>query len=130
MRPSPRSPDSASLTSPRCVSNDGRYVAFDSLATLDPVDFNNAWDIYQRDRTGKTTTRLSVATATQEGNADSLWPVLSADGRYVLFESFASNLVTGDTNDAADIFVRDRGVGTSPAYPLSAKAAAAPAATK
>jgi len=106
------------------ISNDGRYVTFDSLATLDPLDYNGAWDIYLRDRTGQTTTRLSVATATQEGNADSQRPVLSADGRYVLFESFASNLVTGDTNNAADIFVRDRGVGTTPAYPLSAKAAA------
>jgi len=112
------------------ISNDGRYVTFDSLATLDPVDYNNAWDIYLRDRTGQTTARLSVATATQEANADSLRPVLSADGRYVLFESFATNLVTGDTNNAADIFVRDRGVGTSPTYPLSAKAAAMDAAAK
>jgi len=106
------------------ISNDGRYVAFDSLATLDAADYNNAWDVYLRDRTAATTARLSVATNTQEGNADSRRPVMSADGRYVLFESFASNLDTGDTNNAWDIFVRDRGIGTSPAYPLSVKPAA------
>ena len=100
------------------ISNDGRYVAFDSLATLDAVDYNNAWDVYLRDRTSKTTTRLSVATSTEEGNADSQRPVMSADGRYVLFESFGTNLVNGDTNAAADIFVRDRGVGTTPTYPM------------
>lgn len=101
------------------VSNDGRYVAFDSLATLDPVDFNNAWDVYMRDRTAKTTARLSLATSTAEGNLDSQRPVMSADGRYVLFDSTASNLVNSDTNTASDIFVRDRGVGTTPPYPLS-----------
>jgi Tol biopolymer transport system component len=103
------------------ISNDGRYVAFDSLATLDPLDYNGTWDIYLRDRTSKTTTRLSVATGTQEGNADSQKPTMSADGRYVLFESSASNLVTLDTNNAWDIFVRDRGVGIAPSYPTSAK---------
>lgn len=101
------------------ISNDGRYVAFDSLALLDPVDYNEARDIYLRDRTSATTTRLSVSTKTLEGNADSQRPAMSADGRYVLFESFASNLVNGDTNYGSDIFVRDRGVGTTPAYPLS-----------
>jgi hypothetical protein len=44
---------------------------------------------------------------------------MSTDGRYVAFESFASNLVSGDNNSAWDIFVRDRGVGTSPPYPLA-----------
>ena len=101
------------------ISNDGRYVAFESLAALDPVDYNDAWDIYLRDRTGKTTTRLSVSTSGEGGNWDSQRPVMSSDGRYVLFESFASNLVNGDTNTAWDIFVRDRGVGTTPTYPLS-----------
>ena len=101
------------------ISNDGRYVAFDSLGTLDAVDYNNAWDVYLRDRTSNSTSRLSVSTATVEGNADSQKPVLSADGRYILFESFANNLDTGDTNNAWDIFARDRGVGTTLAYPLS-----------
>jgi len=103
------------------ISNDGRYVAFDSLATLDAVDYNLAWDVYLRDRTANATSRLSVSTATVEGNNDSQKPVMSADGRYVLFESFANNLDTGDTNNAWDIFVRDRGVGATPSYPLLVK---------
>lgn len=102
------------------VSNDGRYVAFDSLASLDPADYNNAWDVYLRDRVAATTVRLSVATNTQEGNADSQRPAMSADGRYVLFESSASNLEAGDTNNAWDVFVRDRGIGSAPGYPLLA----------
>jgi Tol biopolymer transport system component len=100
------------------ISNDGRYVAFDSLATLDAADYNGMWDIYLRDRTSTTTTRVSVSTTTLEGNGDSRQPAMSSDGRYVLFESFASNLESGDTNNAWDIFVRDRGVGTTPSYPL------------
>lgn len=98
------------------ISNDGRYVAFDSLGTLDPVDYNNTWDVYLRDLSKNSTTRLSIATNTAEGNFDSQRPVMSADGRYILFDSIASNLVNGDTNSAADIFVRDRGVGTTPTY--------------
>jgi hypothetical protein len=47
-----------------------------------------------------------------QGNGDSYGPILSADRRYVAFESYASNLVGGDTNDNTDVFVRDRGSST------------------
>jgi hypothetical protein len=59
-----------------------------------------------------TTTRISVDALGNEGNSWSAKPVISADGRYVVFESWADNLVAGDTNNANDIFFYDRQTGT------------------
>ena len=58
------------------------------------------------------TQRVSVDSAGGQGNADSYDPAISADGRYVAFRSFASNLVSGDTNGTYDVFVRDRQTAT------------------
>src|SRR5690606_14359741 len=71
------------------------------------------FDIFVRDWTVGETARMSVATGGLQGNANSLHPAISADGRYVAFQSEASNLVAGDTNNAADVFVRDRAAGTT-----------------
>jgi len=95
------------------ISADGRYIAFRNLASnLVPGDTNGQWDVFVRDRTIGTTERVSVASDGTEGSpsVDSFeGSPLSADGRYVAFGSEASNLVPGDTNDARDVFVRDRG---------------------
>ncbi|MGZ4664922.1 MAG: TolB family protein, partial [Frankiaceae bacterium] len=91
------------------VSANGRYVAFDSNATnLVPGDTNDAQDVFVRDRRAGTTTRVSVSNSGAQGNGGSGDPAVSANGRYVAFNSFATNLVPGDTNDARDVFVRDR----------------------
>lgn len=96
------------------ISADGRYVAFASDgATLVPGDTNGATDVFVRDRSTGTTTRVSVADDGAQADSTSANPVLSADGRYVAFESFADNLVPGDTNDTTDVFVRDRVAGTT-----------------
>jgi Tol biopolymer transport system component len=96
------------------ISADGRFVAFHSPASnLVVGDTNGAADVFVRDRQSGTTERVSVATGGTEGNFDSYYPSISADGRFVAFHSFASNLVLGDTNGAADIFVRDRQSGTT-----------------
>ncbi|MFQ5435052.1 MAG: carboxypeptidase regulatory-like domain-containing protein [Anaerolineae bacterium] len=90
------------------VSADGRYVTFETDASnLIIGDNNGATDIFVRDRQTSVTERVSVGSNGQ-GNGDSRSPAISADGRFVAFESDASNLVSGDTNNAADIFVRDR----------------------
>ena len=60
-----------------------------------------------------TTERVSVNSDEVEGNAESYGPSISADGRYVAFHSYASNLVEGDTNGTYDVFVRDRDLGTT-----------------
>ena len=96
------------------ISGDGRYVAFDSVANgLVSADYNGVWDVFVRDRTAGTTQRVSVAGAATEGNDVSGYPHISADGRYVAFESYATNLVTGDSNGVVDVFVRDRTAGAT-----------------
>src|SRR4028119_2515810 len=102
--------DRANDSSSRCsISADGRFVAFDSDATnLVPGDTNNTTDIFVRDLSTNTTTRVSISSTGNQGNEDFYTPFISADGRFVTFSSEASNLVPGDTNDSEDIFVRDR----------------------
>lgn len=94
------------------VSADGRYIVFASNATnLVPADANGKSDIFVRDSMAGTIARVSVSTAGDEGNGDSFAPDISADGRYVIFQSYANNLVAGDTNGLADIFVKDLQTG-------------------
>ena len=91
------------------ISADGRFVAFTSRAsTLVPDDTNNAHDIFVHDRETGVTERVSVASDGTEGNGTSLGVAISADGRFVAFESASSNLVPDDTNGVDDIFVHDR----------------------
>jgi Tol biopolymer transport system component len=90
------------------ISADGRLVAFVSDATnLVPGDNNNSPDIFVRDLSTNTTTRVSVDSAGNQGNNASFDPSISGDGRFVAFVSRAPNLVLGDTNNSEDIFVRD-----------------------
>jgi Tol biopolymer transport system component len=96
------------------ISPEGRFVAFNSDASnLVPGDTNNTFDIFVRDRLTNTTTRLSVDSAGNQGNSRSTSPSISADGRFVAFDSGASNIVPGDTNNSFDIFVRDRLTNTT-----------------
>jgi Tol biopolymer transport system component len=96
------------------VSADGRYAAFYSDASnLVTGDVNNARDVFVRDLQAGETTRVSVGPAGVEANADSFEPAISADGRFVTFSSAATNLVAGDSNDANDVFVRDRQANTT-----------------
>src|SRR5262245_19378532 len=86
-------------------SADGRWVVFSSNAgNLVPSDTNAAVDIFLHDLVGGSTTRVSVDSAGQQSNGYSSSPSLSADGRYVAFDSQASNLVSGDTNGVGDVF--------------------------
>ncbi len=95
------------------ISADGRYVAFYSSASnLVSGDTNGKYDVFVHDRNTGTTTRVSMhSNGTTQGNATSSVPSISADGRYVVFTSYATNLVTGDTNGKQDAFVHDRNTG-------------------
>ena len=96
------------------MSSDARYVAFWSVASnLVAGDTNGYADIFVRDRQSGVTTRVSVASDGTQSNGISTAPAISADGRYVAFVSTASNLVAGDTNGVADLFVHDRLTGTT-----------------
>jgi Tol biopolymer transport system component len=95
------------------ISADGRYVVFDSEASnLVSDDTNGYWDIFVHDRQTGQTSRVSIASDGTEGNERSWYQsYISADGRYVVFSSDATNLVNGDTNNEMDVFVHDRQTG-------------------
>jgi Tol biopolymer transport system component len=94
---------------PARISADGRYVVFGSFANnLVSGDMNALDDIFLRDRQAGTTERASVATDGSEGNGHSMHGSVSDDGRFVFFDSGATNLVSDDTNGAGDIFCHDR----------------------
>ena len=96
------------------LSADGRWIAFDSEATtFAPSDTNAATDVFLHDRRNGTTSCLSLGLGGAPGDDHSTLPSLSADGRFVAFQSFASDLVAGDTNGASDVFVRDVQLGTT-----------------
>jgi Tol biopolymer transport system component len=96
------------------VSADGRVVAFVSRARLSATDTGDIENIYIFDRTAGL---VRLETVTADGSAadgTSRGPMLSADGRYLVFASYATNLVNAsDTNGASDIFLRDRSSGTT-----------------
>jgi subtilisin family serine protease/Tol biopolymer transport system component len=99
------------------LSADGRYVAFRSVASnLVPGDTNGTSDVFVRDlRTGHTE-RVSVASdgaQSQGGGPFLLYPMMSDDARYVVWDDDAYNLVPGDTNETYDVFVHDRRLRTT-----------------
>jgi HYR domain len=98
-----------SLSLHYAISADGRFVAFGSTASnLVADDTNSTEDLFVHDRQAGETRRVSVDSAGREANNFSVGPALSADGRFVAFESMASNLVAADTNETGDIIVHDR----------------------
>ncbi len=89
------------------LTRDGRHVAFASDASnLVPGDTNGGSDIFVRDLKRDKTERVSVSSGGAEGISFSEGPSIAANGSAVVFDSVASNLVPGDTNASADVFVR------------------------
>ena len=89
------------------LNHSGRYVAY---ARFNPPEFDQ---IYLRDMQGTQKELVSAALTGGPGNGASSSPLISSDGRYVVFQSTASNLVAGDANGVADIFVRDTLLGVT-----------------
>lgn len=91
------------------ISGDGRWVCFASLATnLIPGDSNGFSDVFAWDRVTGDLALLSLDDLGQQGNGPSSLSAISSDGRFVAFESLATNLVSFDGNGVRDVFVRDR----------------------
>jgi Tol biopolymer transport system component len=87
------------------ISSNGRYAAFFSMASnLVEGDTNNHVDIFVFDRETRTTKLVSKTSDGRQSNGDSSFPTISGDGRYVVFNSDASNLVDDDTNGLSDYF--------------------------
>ena len=105
------------------LSQDGRYVAFEAdFTNLVVGDTNNVADIFVFDQFAKTTARVSVPDGFApgaQGNSDSTEPAITPDGRYVAFNSNATNLIAApaDTNLASDVYVRD----TNPLNPRTVR---------
>lgn len=94
------------------LSGDGRYVVFWGQASnLVAGDANGKGDVFVRDMQLGQTFLVSVSTAGVQGNQGSSSADISDDGRYVAFNSWASNLVAGDGNNKGDVFVHDRDTG-------------------
>ena len=95
------------------LSGDGRFAVFASDASnLVSSDTNATRDIFLRDIAGSTTLRLSRSLALAEGNGPSTRPSISRDGRWIAFESSASNLVAGDIGSVSDIFLATSNLDT------------------
>lgn len=96
------------------VSENGAYVAFVSDATdLINSDSNAVSDVFVYERSSGAITRVSVSSSAAQANAASHSPSISADGRYVVFVSDATNLVSADTNSKSDVFLHDRNTATT-----------------
>ncbi|MEA2012654.1 MAG: hypothetical protein U9O87_06170 [Verrucomicrobiota bacterium] len=91
------------------ISSDGRYVVFSSSAdNLVSDDTNNADDVFLYDRELDLIKRISISDNSEEGNSWSRNPAISADGRYIAFNSQANNLSLDDNNTNWDTFLYDR----------------------
>jgi Tol biopolymer transport system component len=106
-------PSNGASASPS-ISADGRYVAFASLGTnLIAGDTNAAEDVFVRDRVAGTTERVSLTASDGQVPSASTLPVISGDGQYLLFRSYSSIVVSGDTGSDLDVFIRDLTAGTT-----------------
>jgi hypothetical protein len=95
------------------ISADGRFIAFTSFARLvsSQAAGGTVANVFVFDRRTQRTTLVSVDSSGRQVNGCSYTPSISANGRYVSFTSVASNLVSGDTNNAPDVFVHDLRTG-------------------
>lgn len=98
------------------VSADGRYIAFHSASpTLVAGDTNNYEDVFVHDRVTQTTERVSISSDGTQSNCGSFYPSISADGRYVAFQSCTTGWleVAEKTFPVSDVFVHDRSTGNT-----------------
>ncbi len=95
------------------ISDDGRYVAFESnAADMVPGD-GHGTDIFVFDRQTGVMELVSIASDGARANGECSLAVISATGRWVVFQSEADNLAADDTNKATDVFLRDRQTGST-----------------
>ncbi len=108
------------------ISANGRYIVFQSDApNLVPGDTNRAGDVFLHDQASGETKRVSVSSSGRQANGPSFAPTISANGRFVAFQSLASNLVARDTNRISDVFVRDLATGKTTRVSLNSRGAQA-----
>src|SRR3972149_8262041 len=97
---------------PPSITPDGRYVVFESDASnLVSGDTNGRRDIFLYDKNNNSLRRVSVGDGGEQGDAGSAYATITPDGQYVSFMSWASNLVSNDTNGQPDSFIHDTTIG-------------------
>jgi Tol biopolymer transport system component len=102
------------LSTDPSISSNGQYVVFTSSADNLVPGGTNEQNVYLRDLQAGTTALVSVNTdGIHAGNGDSFMPIISANGRYVLFHSKASNLATGSSSYGENLYFRDLQTGTT-----------------
>ena len=115
-------PDPFGGSTQGAISANGRYVVFVSDApNLVAGDTNRTRDIFLHDRSTGATTRVSVSSSGRQANGYSEFPAISADGRFVAFQSLSTNLVAHDTNRLSDVFVRDLRTGRTTRVSLNSR---------
>lgn len=96
------------------ISADGRLVVYTSTATnLVPGDTNGYDDVFVHDRSTGTTSRINLGSGGTQANDESIWATIAAGGNYVSYVSYATNIVGGDTNSHADVFLLHLPSGTT-----------------
>jgi len=95
------------------LSADGHFVVFDTTVAYLATDSNTDCDVYLKDTRSGRYELISTTNGGRAGNRPSVKPSISSDGRFVAFESAATNLVAVDTNGWRDVFVRDRSAGST-----------------
>ena len=111
--PGPTEPQAKGDSTAPVVSADGRYVAFTSKARLSPNDQFDFEDVYVRDLLTDQVELISVRPDGKDATSPSYAGAISATGRFVVFSSLSNALVPGDTNNAFDVFIRDRELKTT-----------------
>ncbi len=108
----------SSALSPSAISTDGRFVAFavNENVSIDGSSTGNLEDVFVRDRVAGTTNLITKSTAGVAANSSSDMVAISPSGRFVVFRSFASNLVA--SSSGSRIYLRDRSAGTTTNMPL------------
>jgi Ca2+-binding RTX toxin-like protein len=104
------------------LSHSANLVADDTNGLPSPSGPSGQGDTFVRDRLTERTERVSVDSLGAQANGLSFSPDMSGDGRFISFKSFASNLVDGDTNHVDDVFLHDRGTGTTERVNVSSSA--------
>ena len=113
-------PSGCTVSEEFSVSFDGRFVAFVTNASFDPLDTVGWDDVYVRDRLFGQTERVSLTTTGAQITGWSWSPAISGDGRFVAFVSDAPNMIPGSTGYSRDVFVRDRVAGTTELLTINA----------
>ena len=103
------------------ISADGNFITYVSGATNILPNGTSAWDVYVYDRNLGTTSLITIGYDGTNANSSSAHfsgsnqsaPAISADGRFIAFSSYASNLVPNDTNGLIDVFLYDQQTGST-----------------